>query len=561
MTSLAASEKPKRGDDVSNWVLFATISASSMGFIGGSALNVALPAIQRDLGATGADLLWIVNAYALFLAALILVGGSLGDHLGRKRIFMIGITLFTVTSLICGLAPSTGILILARAAQGVGGALMIPGSLAIISAYFDSSERGRAIGTWSSITTLTSVLGPVLGGVLAENGLWRGVFFINIPLGLISLWALWRYVPESRDEAASDKLDYLGALLVTVGFAGITYGFIEIGRIGPEGFTNPLYVGALAVGIAGLLGFWYVEATSDHPMMPLRLFRSRTFSGANVLTLFLYGALGAALFFLPLNLVQVQGYGESLAGFALLPFSILLIVMSRWAGGLVDRYGPRLPLIVGPVIVGVAFIALSLPGQTGGPSDYWISFFPGMLLIGLGMGVTVAPLTTTVMGSVPQSNAGVASGVNNAMSRSSQVLATAVMGGIALLIFTTSLGERVVPLNLSDSAITTLEDRAEDLAATQPPAELDNATAEEVRSAIKLAFVDTFRAMNLIAAGLCFLSALLAGLLIDKRLEPPDELKREAGELPPDEPASQDESPRETQEFQQCPASGVIYEQ
>jgi len=515
-------------DPTGRWVLFATISASSMAFISGSALNVALPAIQRDLGATGADLLWIVNLYSLLLAALILVGGSLGDLFGRKRVYMIGIAIFTLTSIICGLAPSTSVLIAARGAQGIGGAMMIPGSLAIISAYFSDEQRGQAIGTWSAFTTLTSVLGPVLGGVLAENGLWRAIFFIVVPLAIGAFFALLRYVPESRDEESPRHLDIIGALIVTLGMAGVTYGAIEIGRVGVQtGFGRPELVGALMGGIILLIVFVIYESRTDTPMMPLRLFRSRTFSGTNLLTFFLYGALGAALFFLPLNLVQIQGYGETLAGFALLPFSVLLILLSRWAGGLVDRVGPRLPLTVGPLIVAVGFGALALPGITDGPSDYWVTYFPGAALLGLGMGFTVAPLTTAVMGSVPKHNSGVASGINNALSRTSQVLSTAVMGGLALAIFGAALSSNLMMTDLTANTQQTILERAEDLGNTGVPDDLDSERTESARTAIDLAFIDMFRVMMLIAAGMCVLSAVLAGIFVEKTLSPPQEAREE----------------------------------
>src|SRR4051812_12356764 len=268
---------------VERWILFASILASSMAFIDGSALNVALPALQADLQASGAQLLWIVNAYLLMLAALILVGGSLGDKLGCKRIFMIGIVLFLLASLACGLSPTVAILIGARVVQGIGGALMIPGSLAIISATFGDDRRGRAIGTWSAATTLVTIAGPLLGGFLADTGVWRGIFLINIPLGVAALLVLFFKVPESRDQAASPSIDYLGAASASLGLAGLTYGFISAPRLG---FGDPLVAGALLGSVAALLAFVFVEARSDHPMMPLQVFRSRTFSGANLLTLF-----------------------------------------------------------------------------------------------------------------------------------------------------------------------------------------------------------------------------------------------------------------------------------
>lgn len=513
--------KQKREDVITGrWVLFATISAASMAFIGGSALNVALPAIQEDLGANGADLLWIVNSFALLLAALLLVGGSLGDHFGRKRIYMIGIAIFALSSVACGFAPNPDVLIISRAVQGIGGALMVPGSLAIISAYFSSAQRGRAIGTWSSFTTLTSVLGPVLGGFLASIGFWRGVFFINVPLAIAALFALWRYVPESKDEEASKELDYPGAALVTLGLAGFTYGFIELGRLGPNALTeNILIPVAILGGVVAIIAFIYVEARSDHPMMPLKLFKSRTFTGTNLLTLFLYGALGGALFFLPLNLVQVQGYTELEAGLALLPFSALLILLSPWAGGLVDKYGPRRPLIFGPIIVGLGFVALAVPGVTNGIEDFWTTYLPSTLLIGAGMGLTVAPLTTSVMGSVPQHNAGIASGVNNAMSRSSQVLATAVLGGVALFFFSLTLNASALDISeLSDEQRGALQAEAVNFGNAAVPADLADETAATVQTAINWSFVDTFRFIMLVAAGLCWLSAALAFWLVEPRL-------------------------------------------
>ena len=312
------------------WVLFATVLASSMAFIDGSALNVALPVLQHDLGASGTELLWIVNGYALLLAALILLGGSLGDHYGRKRVFGLGIALFATASFFCGIAPSTGFLIAARAVQGSGGALMVPGSLALISASFGPTRRGRAIGTWGAFSTLTTVGGPIIGGFLASAGLWRGVFFINLPLAVLALVALAAKVPESRDPSLSRALDGPGAALATVGLAGVTAGFLEAPQLG---WTDPLILLALIGGVAALVAFVVVEARSPHPLVSLHLFRSRTFSGTNLMTLFLYGALGGALVFFPLNLIQVQGYDPAIAGFAFLPFAILLIALSRWAGG------------------------------------------------------------------------------------------------------------------------------------------------------------------------------------------------------------------------------------
>ncbi len=319
------------------WVLAATILASSMAFIDGTALNVAMPAIQAALRASGSQLLWVVNSYLLILAALILVGGSLGDRLGRKKMFGIGIALFTAGSCACGLAPSIGALIAARAVQGVGGALMVPGSLSLIAASTAPERRGRAIGTWSAATTLVTIAGPALGGLLSDLGLWRVVFLINLPLGLAALAALASKVPESRDEWIEGPIDFVGAALAVAALASLTYGFIEAPGFG---FESPRVIIALAVGVLAGIAFVLVERKRAYPMLPLKLFSSHVFSGANALTLLLYGALSAAFFFLSLNLVQAQGYSKTEAGLASLPSALILTFLSRPAGAMADRRRP-----------------------------------------------------------------------------------------------------------------------------------------------------------------------------------------------------------------------------
>ncbi len=513
------------------WVLFATISASSMAFIGGSALNVALPAIQNDLGASGGDLLWIVNSYALFLAALLLLGGSLGDHYGRKRVYMIGIIIFTIASVASGFAPNANILIGARVIQGIGGAMMIPGSLAIVSAYFDDKTRGKAIGYWSSITTLTSIIGPIIGGILAENGLWRGIFFLNIPLAIIAIIALWLRVPESHDENATPNFDVMGAVLVALAMGGITYGAISIGELGLEGFQRLDLMGSLIGGFILMGAFIWWEGRTKEPMMPLRLFKSSTFLGTNLVTLLLYGALGGALYFFPLNLVQIQGYGEAFVGIAFLPWTLMLVILSPMMGGVVDRYGPRLPLIIGPIITGAGFAALSIPSITTGQSQFWVTFFPATLLLGVGMGILVAPLTTAVMGSVPQDSAGIASGINNAMSRASQVLALSILGGIGLIIFTSSFSPAIEALNLPTDNETQLIAVASDLGGIQIPDRLSSEQQQAVRQSIQSEFVAMFRIIMWIAAGLCWVSAALAWIFVDKNLSPPETLIQETNKV------------------------------
>lgn len=505
------TEKFSVNSHTGRMVLFSTILASSMAFIDGSVLNVALNALQLDLGTSGGDLIWIVNAYLLFLASLILIGGSLGDQFGRVKIFRAGIILFALASLACGLAPSTPFLILARAVQGIGAALMVPGSLAIISALIVDGERGRAIGIWSAASTITTVGGPVIGGLFVDQLTWRAVFFINLPLAVLALYGL-THVPENRNEDAQGKsIDIPGALLVTLGLAGLTYGLVSLGEMQAGAGIESGTLLALVGGILALIAFVVVEARSAEPMVDLRVFRSRTFSGANVMTAFLYGALGGALLFLPLNLTQIQGYLSADAGLAIMPFGLVLALLSPWAGRLIDRYGPRLPLTVGPFIVGCGFLLLALPGLTNGTGDYWLTYFPAMVALGAGMGVTVAPLTTAVMTSVPSSQAGIASGINNAVTRSAQVLATAVFGAVALLMFSNALAGQSAGLGLSAATRQALLAGARELGNTPIPAGLDAAAAE---TAVKLAFVDMFRLIMGVAVAMAWLSALLAALII-----------------------------------------------
>ncbi len=506
------------------WVLVAAILASSMAFIDGSALNVALPALQEDLGATGSEVLWIVNGYLLMLASLILVGGSLGDLYGRRRVFAVGIGLFTAASSACGLAPTTGVLIVARVVQGLGAALMVPGSLAIISAAFPPERRGQAIGTWSAFSTITTIGGPVIGGFLAQAGLWRFVFFINLPLGAIALYALLTYVPESRNEQAPRGLDIRGALLNVVALGAMTFGFIELGRLGiADGLQSPVVLASLAAGVIGLVVFVLAEAKSAHPMVPLGLFRSRTFSGVNLMTLFLYAGLTGVFFFTSLNLIQIQGYSESFAGLTFIPFTILLALLSRWSGGLIARYGPRLPLTVGPSIVGVSFILLALPGKTAGESAFFTTYFPAIVLSGIGMGVTVAPLTTAVMGAVSTSYSGVASGVSNAITRTAQVLATAIFGAIMLVMFSGSLTAQVDTLDLSDAQRATVLAEAQKLGGAQVPDTLVAAQADAVQAAYDAAFIAGYRVVAVVSAILAWISAIIAWLWLENRLVPLDD--------------------------------------
>jgi EmrB/QacA subfamily drug resistance transporter len=439
---IEAAPPPAASCRSGTWVLVATILGSSMAFIDGTAVNVALPAVQTAFHATASQVQWVVEAYSLFLAALILLGGALGDRLGRRRLFAAGVLLFTSASVFCGLAPTSLFLIAARAIQGIGGALLTPASLAIISASFSADERGRAIGTWSGFTAITAAAGPVLGGFLVEQISWRAVFFINVPLAVAVLALIHWHVDESYGERDAGGIDWPGAALATAGLAALTYGLLS-GSAGDPG--GPVAVGGEIAGVAALVAFVFVESRSRAPMMPLGLWRSSVFAGANVLTLLLYGGLGGALYFVPFDLIQVQGYTPLEAGLALLPFVIVMFLLSRWSGGLSARVGVRLPLIVGPAIAAVGLVLFARPGIGG---SYWTTFGPAALVLGLGMATAVAPLTTAVMGAAGEEHAGVASGVNNAVSRTGGLIAVAILGLVIVAAFQGSLGARLARIPL-----------------------------------------------------------------------------------------------------------------
>jgi EmrB/QacA subfamily drug resistance transporter len=498
------------------WVLAATILGSSITFIDSTVVNVALPVLQRELATDIAGAQWIVEAYSLMLSALILVGGSLGDRLGRKRIFSFGLLLFAIASAGCGLAQSTGQLIAARAVQGVGAAMLVPGSLAIISASFSKQDRGKAIGTWSGFTAISAGVGPVLGGWLIENVSWRWIFFINLPIAAVVLAITWWRVPESRDESAGKRVDILGAATATLGLGGVVYGLVEAGG---RGFTDTRIVVSLAAGVVLLLLFVIVERKrGTRAMMPLALFRSQTFAGANLLTLFLYGALSGMMFFLPFNLIQVQGYSATEAGAAFLPFVLTMFLLSRWAGGLVQRYGAKLPLVLGPIVASAGFALFMLPGA--GAGSYWTSFFPAVMVMSLGMATSVAPLTTTVMGAVEERHAGIASGINNAVSRTAGLISIAVFGIVMSGVFARSFNTRLQTLNLPAETRAALQAQASSLAAISLPEQLQDESNQAVKAAIAESFVSGFRVVILIASALALASGFFAWLLIGGRAQP-----------------------------------------
>jgi EmrB/QacA subfamily drug resistance transporter len=493
------------------WALVVAILGSSMGFLDGTVVNVALPVMQRELGATVAGVQWIVEAYALLLASLVLVGGALGDRFGRRRVFSGGVLLFALASAGCGVAPTLALLVLARGVQGVGAALLIPGSLALISAAYPEDARGPAIGTWSAFSAITAAVGPVAGGWVVSHGSWRWLFFFNVPVAaaVVALAAL--RVTETRDDEASPHLDLAGAALATGGLGLAVYALVDSGRAGGLGSTRVVVL--LLLSALMLAAFVAVEAWQAAPMVPLGLFRSRTFAGANLLTLLLYAALGGALFFVPFNLIQVQRYAPAAAGAALLPFVLLISVMSRWSGSLAARFGPRPLLFAGPLVASLGFALLAVPA-TGG--SYWSTFFPGIAVLGLGMGLTVAPLTTAVMGAVDPRHAGVASGINNAVSRAAGLLAVAGLGVLLLARFDSALDGQLAALALPPELLRVVDAERSKLAGADFAA-LDPPLREALRRAFDLAYVAAFRTLMIAGAAMALLGALAGLTLIEPR--------------------------------------------
>ncbi|HTU63777.1 MAG TPA: MFS transporter, partial [Polyangiales bacterium] len=450
---------------------------------------------------------WVVEAYALSLASLVLIGGALGDRHGRRRVFALGALVFGVASAGCGLAPNATALVLARGLQGVGGALLVPGSLALISAAYGERERGAAIGTWSAASAITGALAPVAGGWLVAHASWRWLFWVNVPIAIAVAWLATAKVVESRDPEAPAAMDWLGAALVVSGLGSLVYGLIERGAAAHGGVTP------IVIGLSVLALFLWVEARSAAPMVPLALFRSATFSGANLLTLLLYAALGAAMFFLPFNLIQAQHYTPAAAGAALLPFVLLISLLSRWSGRFAERRGARMPLTVGPLLAAAGFSLLAMPGLD---SSYARDWLPGIVLLGLGMGVTVAPLTAAVMGAVEQTHAGVASGINNAIARTAGLLAIAALGLILVQVFGSALLEKLDPLALAPSLETSVLEQQTRLAAPDLSA-LPETLQAPIQHAFELAFITGFRVLMLACAALSVLAALTAALSIDRQ--------------------------------------------
>lgn len=484
--------------------LAATILGSSMAFIDGSVVNVALPAMQSELGASVSEMQWVVNAYLLFLGSLVLVGGSMGDKLGRRTVFIAGIGIFTLASIACGLAPGARSLIAARVWQGIGAAFFVPSSLAIIGAIYEGEARGRAIGTWSAVGAITSAVGPVAGGWLVDALSWRAIFFLNVPLAVATIALAMSSVPNSHKLDAPQRLDWPGALSATAGLAALAYGLTEAST---RGFTDPFVLGMIGAGVVVLAAFVRIEANSRQPMMPLDVFRSRDFTGANLVTLLLYFGLGGILFFLPFTLIRAHAYTATEAGAALLPVPVIIGLFSRFTGGLTSRFGARVLLSAGPCVAGIGFAMLALPLVR---ESYWIGFFPALAVLGIGMTITVAPLTATVMGSVPSEHVGVASGINNAVARVAGLLAVAVLGIVFVWSHQASLSTRLDELHVPREARQTG-------ALLAPGAQAGAAAGTPLAVADAEAIGDALRAVALVCAVFAFAGAGLAVATIGPR--------------------------------------------
>jgi EmrB/QacA subfamily drug resistance transporter len=496
------------------WVIAAASLGSGMAFLDSTVLNVALPALQADLGVSGRGVQWIYGAYALVLSALLLIGGSLGDRFGRRRLFVLGAALFGAASAWGAIAPNPEHLVAARAVQGVGGALLVPGSLAIVGASFEGKLRAKAIGTWSALSGTAMAVGPVLGGWLVEQVSWRAAFLITPTLAVVAIViALW-HVPESRDPRVR-KLDLPGATLATVGLAGLVYGLIESSA---SGLGDPAVLAALILGVGALAAFVLVERRAEEPMVPPSLFRSRNFGGANLVTLLFYMALTGSLYLLPFLMMQVHGYSAFVAGSVFLPFVAMAFLLGRLSGRICARFGTRIPLVAASLAVAAGLLMFALPGV--GQGSYWTSFFPAMAVQGFGMALVITPVTTAALGSVESERSGLASGVNNAVTRVAGLLAVVVLGTVLYATFSANLDASLEGMDLPGGARAEMESAKADLGAARAPQGVDAATATRIENAVDESFVSGFRAVMLVSAGLALASALAAALLIDGRVSP-----------------------------------------
>lgn len=488
-----------------NWVLAAAVIGSTLATIDESVVNVALPRIESELHTTLAAMQWVINGYTLCMSALLLVGGAAADRFGRRLVFMLGVGGFALASIVCGIAPGISVLVVARTIQGVGAALLIPCSLALIGAAFDEKERGAAIGIWAGASAIAAGAAPLLGGWLVDHASWRAIFLINPLAAVPTLWIAWRRVPESRDTEATGDLDWRGALLAFLGLGSIVYGFISASS---QGWRNFAVLGEIVAGVLLLAVFVLGEQSNAAPMMPLELFRSRRFSGINVLTLLLYGALGAAFFFLPFLLMQARGYSATAAGAVYLPFTLVMGLLSRWSGGLVDRFGARWPVVSGPSLVALGFLILGIGG-----GRYLITL-AAMTVLGFAMALTAAPLTTVVVNCVPAHRTGVASGINNAVAAVGGLMLIAALGSVALGVFDRSLDHALSAGGTSAAVREAVQSARGGFVIPPPPAGVTSGEEREARSLISGALVSTVRLTIWVAAVLALLSALTAALTV-----------------------------------------------
>jgi EmrB/QacA subfamily drug resistance transporter len=492
------------------WVLAAAVLGSTMAFVDQSVVNIAVPRIEVDLHTSLSAMQWVINAYTLCMSSLLLIGGAAADQFGRRRMFVIGVTAFALASVGCGVAGTVSLLISARAAQGIAAALLVPCSLALIGATFEEKERGAAIGVWAGASAIAAGVAPLLGGWLVDHASWRIVFLINPLVAIPTLWITLTTVPESRDLDVPHGLDWPGALLAFTGLGCVVYALISSSHA-DAGHSRILVT--LLAGLVLLTSFVIVERHSRSPMMPLELFRSRIFSGVNLLTLLLYGALGGAFFFLPFLLMQARGFSATATGAAYLPFTLILGALSRWSGGLLDRFGARSPLIIGPTITALGFICLGSVARA-----YWVTL-GSMSVLGLGMAVTVAPLTTTVLNAVPGHRTGVASGINNAVASVGGLLMIAVLGSLALVLFNRVLDQHLTRAHAPQSIVRTVASARGAFVLPSAPAGTSRQEEQQARAIVVDSLTTTVRCVFWIAAGFALLSAMSAAFTFPRSRE------------------------------------------
>src|ERR671919_1792275 len=499
------------------WVIAAASLGSGMAFLDSTVMNVALPAVQMNVDLSAREVQWVFGAFAVVLAALLLLGGTLGDHYGRRRIFVLGASIFALASVWCALAPGAGQLIAARAVQGAGGALLVPASLAIVGASFEGRQKARAIGAWGALSGLAMAVGPVLGGLLVEFVSWRAAFLMAPAMAVVAIPIALSHVPESRDPA-SRRLDLAGAILATSGLAGLVYALIESSA---RGLGDTRVLAILVLGLISLSAFVLVEQHTRDPMVPPSLFHSKSFTGVNLVTLLFYMALTGSLFFLPFLMMQVHGYSAFVAGSVFLPFVAMALLIGRFSGRISARFGAKLPLIVASLALAAGLLLFALPGADHG--SYWISFFPAMVVQGFGMALAITPMTTVALGSVEGEHSGMASGVNNAVARVAGLLAVAVLGAFIYGSFSTSLDTRLERMNMPDEIQSAMEAAKADLGAAEAPAGVNAGMEAQIEHAIDESFVAGFRAVMLASAGLALASALIAALLVSDRTVGPSD--------------------------------------